>query len=210
MNNSSIKISVVVTNYNYDKYITRCLRSLINQEIDKRIYEIIVVDDKSTDDSVSKLKSYVERNEIILIKNKKNLGIGGASRVGVDNSRGKYFVRVDSDDFVQPSFLYILYNFLKFNSDYIGVSCDYFVTDNNEKIISRKKFANQTIACGLMLRTSYLEQIGSYNQDKKIFEDEDLFNRLNKKNIFNLPIPLYNYVQHGSSVTHTHKIDESI
>ena len=201
MNNSSIKISVVVTNFNYGKYITRCLRSLINQEIDKNIYEIIVVDDNSSDDSLEKISSFVKRNEIVLIKNKKNLGIGGASRIGVDNSRGKYFVRVDSDDFVQPAFLYILYNFLKFNPTYIGVSSDYYITDNNEKIISRKKFSNQTIACGLMLRTSYLEQIGSYNKDKKIFEDTDLFNRLNKKIIFNLPIPLYNYVKHKKSAT---------
>lgn len=205
MSDSSIKISVVVTNYNYEKYITRCLRSLINQEIDKRIYEIIVVDDNSTDESVNKIETYVKRNEIILIKNKKNLGIGGASKVGVENSRGKYFVRVDSDDFVQPAFLYILYNFLKFNPTYVGVSCDYFITDNNEKIIDRKKYLNQTIACGLMLRTSYLEQVGSYNKDKKIFEDEDLYKRLDKKLIFNLPIPLYNYVKHNESATNTLK-----
>ena len=52
-----------------------------------------------------------------------------------------------------------------------------------------------------MLRTSYLEQIGSYNKDKKIFEDKDLFNRLDKKIIYNLPIPLYNYVKHNKSAT---------
>tara|TARA_B100000989_G_scaffold298787_1_gene289841 strand:+ start:112 stop:744 length:633 start_codon:yes stop_codon:yes gene_type:complete len=207
MINNSIKISVIVTNYNYSKFITRCLRSLLNQEIDRKIYEIIVVDDYSTDNSVNVLQSYVDNKEIKLIINEKNEGIGYSSKIGVDNSRGKYFVRVDADDFVQPAFLPMLYNFLKFNPDYVGVSSDYFITNNDEKILERKKFILESIACGLMLRTSYLEQIGSYNSTKRIFEDQDLFARINKSKIFNLPVPLYNYVKHNESTTFINKLN---
>ena len=143
----------------------------------------------------------MDHPNIKLIKNKKNLGVGAASQVGLENARGKFFVRVDADDFVQPPFLYMLYNFLKFNPNYIAVSCDYFETSNDEKILGVKNFQNNFLACGIMFRTSYLEIIGSYNKDKRIFEDEDLFSRIEKKKIYHLECPLYNYVKHKNSLT---------
>lgn len=196
-----IDISVIVVNYNYGKLIRRCIRSLLNQDLDKSHYEIIVVDDCSKDDSIEAIETFVKAGEIKIIKNKKNLGIGASAQAGVANSRGKYFVRVDSDDYVQPAFLYMLYNFLKFNPKYVGVSCDYFMTDNEERIITKESFKDNGIACGLMFRTSYLEIIGSYSHKKRIFEDKDLFSRIDHEKIYHLPVPLYNYVRHGNSVT---------
>lgn len=194
-------ISVVVTNYNYGQYIRRCLRSLLSQELDRSRYEIIVVDDHSKDDSVQALETFKLAGDIKLIVNKKNLGVGASSRVGVDHARGKYFVRVDADDYVQPPFLSMLYGFLRFCPEYIGVSCDYFITDNDERIQSVESFHENGLACGLMLRTSHLERVGSYNRKKKVFEDKDLFSRLDRSKVFHLPVPLYNYVKHGQSLT---------
>jgi glycosyltransferase involved in cell wall biosynthesis len=194
-------ISVVITNYNYGSYIRRCLRSLLNQDLPHDRYELIVVDDHSTDDSLSAIESFKGAGEIKVIVNKRNLGVGGSARVGVDNSRGKYFVRVDADDYVQPPFLSMLYTFLRFCPQYVGVSCDYFLTDNDERVLSVESFKEQGLACGLMLRTSYLERIGSYNKRKRVFEDQDLFARIDPAKIFHLPVPLYNYVKHGASLT---------
>lgn len=203
-----IDISVIVVNYNYGKLIRRCVRSLLNQDLDKTHYEIIVIDDASTDDSVEAVDTFIKAKEIKIIRNKENLGIGASAQIGVANSRGKYIVRVDSDDYVQPAFLYMLYNFLKFNPTYVGVSCDYFITDNEERVINKESFKSNGIACGLMFRTSYLEVIGSYNHRKKVFEDKDLFKRIDSKKIFHLPVPLYNYVKHGNSITDRIKIRE--
>ena len=197
----SPEVSVVVTNFNYGKYIRRCLRSLLSQDLDRSRYEIIVVDDKSTDDSLQAIQAFVDAGDVKVVVNKKNLGVGGSARVGVDHSRGKYLVRVDSDDYVQPAFLSMLCNFLRFCPQYIGVSCDYFLTDNEERILSVESFKDNGVACGLMLRTSVLEIVGSYNKRKKVFEDKDLFQRLAGKKIFHLPVPLYNYVKHGESLT---------
>lgn len=194
-------ISVVVTNFNYGRYIRRCLRSLLSQDLDRSRYEIIVVDDKSKDDSLEAIAAFVEAGDVRVIVNKKNVGVGGSSRVGVDHSRGKYFVRVDADDYVQPPFLSMLYNFLRFCPQFVGVSCDYFVTDNDERVLSVQSFQENGLACGLMLRTSYLERIGSYNRKKKLFEDQDLFRRIEGSKVFHLPVPLYNYVKHGRSLT---------
>lgn len=194
-------ISVVVTNFNYGKYIRRCLRSLLSQDLERSRYEIILVDDRSTDDSLQAVAAFKEAGDIKVIVNRKNLGVGGSSRAGVDHSRGKYFVRVDADDYVQPPFLSMLYNFLRFCPDYVGVSCDYFLTDNDERVLSVESFKENGLACGLMLRTSYLERIGSYNHSKKIFEDQDLFRRIDSRKVYHLPVPLYNYVRHGRSLT---------
>jgi len=200
-----VDVSVIVTNYNYGKLIRRCIRSLLHQDIPRERYEIIVVDDASTDDSVEALKTFVDSGEIRLIHNSENLGIGASAQKGVEHSRGKFIVRVDSDDYVQPPFLYMLYNFLKFNPKYIAVSCDYFMTDNEERIISCESFKENGLACGLMFRTSYLEIIGSYNSNKRVFEDKDLFKRLEREKVYHLPVPLYNYVKHGNSITDFHK-----
>ena len=194
-------VSVVVTNYNYGKLVRRCIRSLLNQDLDRAQYEIIVIDDNSSDDSVQALENFAKTGDIKLIVNKDNLGVGASARIGVDNARCKYFVRVDADDYVQPPFLYMLYQFLRFSPNYVGVSCDYFLRDNEERILSVESFAESGIACGLMLRTSYLEVIGSYSPVKKIFEDTDLFSRLDDNKIYHLPLPLYNYVKHGDSLT---------
>jgi glycosyltransferase involved in cell wall biosynthesis len=194
-------ISVVVTNYNYGKYVRRCLRSLLSQDLERSRYEIIVVDDHSKDDSVEALDTFRASGEITLVVNKRNMGVGASSRIGVDHARGKFFVRVDADDYVQPPFLSMLYNFLRFCPQYLGVSCDYFLTDNHERILSVESFKDNGLACGLMLRTSHLEVVGSYNKKKKVFEDHDLFKRLDRAKIFHLPVPLYNYVKHGRSLT---------
>lgn len=194
-------ISVVITNYNYGSYIRRCVRSLLNQDLDRDRYELIVVDDHSTDDSLKALKNFRGAGRVTVVVNKRNLGVGASARIGVDHSRGKYFVRVDADDYVQPPFLSMLYNFLKFCPQYVGVSCDYFVTDNDERVLSAESFQDNGLACGLMLRTSYLERVGSYDKNKKVFEDRDLFERLERAKIFHLPVPLYNYVKHGKSLT---------
>ena len=208
----AVDISVIVTNFNYGKLIRRCLRSLLNQDLQSHRYEIVVVDDASKDDSLLALESFRQSEEIRLVVNRNNMGVGGASLVGVSHSRGKYIVRVDADDYVQPPFLYMLYSCLKFSPSYIGVSCDYFLTDNEERILSVESFEQNGLACGLMLRTSYLERIGSYNPDKRIFEEKDLFERIDHSKIFHLPVPLYNYVKHGNSLTDRNgmmKIDET-
>ena len=81
-------VSIIITNYNYGKYLSRCLRSCLNQKhID---CEVIVVDDVSTDNSDKIIKPFL--NDIIYIKNKKNLGVAASSNIGIENSRGRYFV----------------------------------------------------------------------------------------------------------------------
>lgn len=193
-------ITVLVTNYNYSRYLRRCIRSLLSQHYPRDKFEIIVVDDASTDDSVSRLTDYVDAGEIRLLKNKRNLGIGSSANIGVSHAGGKYIVRVDSDDYVQPEFLMVLFAACK-HTNAIGATVDYRLVSDDDENLGMECWKDKKIACGLMMKTSYLESIGSYTRNIRLHEDRDLFSRVDFSRIVHIPIPLYNYVKHSDSLT---------
>lgn len=108
MNNSDELISIVVPVYNVEKYLRRCLDSLINQTY-KNI-EIILVNDGSTDNSLEICKEYAQNDSRIKIISKKNEGLGMARNTGIDNASGQYICFFDSDDFVEISAVEKLHN----------------------------------------------------------------------------------------------------
>ena len=106
------KVSVILTIYNREKYIEQCVRSLLDQTLDN--IELVVVDDASTDASLSILKSvledYPERKPLVnLICFEKNAGRAVARQTGIDNVTGEYVIHVDSDDWVDKDMLELLY-----------------------------------------------------------------------------------------------------
>ena len=82
-------ISVIIPVYNTQQYIGRCLRSLRNQSISKRFFEIIIVDDFSTDNSLKEIKKQKNSNKKI-IKNKKNLGLPASLNIGLKAARWSF------------------------------------------------------------------------------------------------------------------------
>ena len=193
-------ISVIVTSFNYDKYIERCLRSLMNQSLKRFHYEIIVVDDGSTDHTLEILKNY--NNEIRLITNEKNMGLPYSANLGIKASRGQYVVRVDADDFVHADFLYMLYRTIDIEREYRSVCCDYFLTDRFGEKIKRLAQKDNPIACGIMYHKDALFDIGLYNEEMLVREEEDLMNKyLKKYKLLYLPVALYRYRDHEKSLT---------
>ena len=94
-----IKVSVVVPVYNTSKYLRRCLDSLVNQTL--KDIEIIIINDKSTDNSKDIIKEYESKyNNIKVIHNKTNKGIGYNRNLGIEIASGKYIAFVDSDDYI--------------------------------------------------------------------------------------------------------------
>ncbi len=109
--NSLPKISVIVPLYNAEKYIAQCLESLINQTF-KEDYEILVIDDCSTDGSFEIVKSFVKKSNglIRLIKRKWNSGTAAIPRnMGIRLARGKYVAFIDNDDMFTPNALKDMY-----------------------------------------------------------------------------------------------------
>ena len=196
----NFQISVIVPVFNREGYIGRCLRSLLSQSFGKENFEIIVVDDGSTDSSMKILNAFKE--DIKIIRNEKNLGLPSALNKGINNAKGKYIVRVDSDDYVNSEFLKILHLFVSLNNDYDAVACDYFLVDDNENIIKRVDCEKNPIGCGIIFQTKDLISIGLYNEKFLLNEEKELRNRFIKKyKIKRVSLPLYRYRQHTGNMS---------
>lgn len=192
----------MVTNYNYGRYLGRCIRSLIAQEIETTRYEIIVVDDGSSDDSLDHLKVFREHINIIPLE--KNFGLSYAANIGMKSAKSRYIVRVDSDDFVHSSFLStLLLGFELHGQDYDAISCDYVKVSPNGEVIGYGDAENEPIACGIAFKADILEVLGYYNRKLRINEEIDLRERFSTEGfkIKHLALPLYRYVKHDGSLT---------
>ena len=89
-------VSIIIPVFNAENQIARCLRSILNQSFAKEKYEIIVIDDASEDNSKLIWSSLShESNEIVCIENKENKGLPYCLNRGIEQSQGKYFLRLD-------------------------------------------------------------------------------------------------------------------
>jgi len=195
-----MKISVIVTNYNYEKWLRRCIRSLVNQSFDN--YEIIIIDDCSTDNSRNILLEYQDVDKIKLVFNKSNVGVGCSSTIGAKKAVGKYIVRVDADDYVHNDILKCLYLWASFNNSH-AVACDYQEVNFNEDVLNTKSQDKNPLACGILYRTDLLEYLCYWDEKLRINEDVDMIKRFKKEfKLEYINIPLYRYFKHGESMTH--------
>lgn len=130
------KISVIVAVYNTEKYVERCLNSLLNQTYQN--LEIIVVEDGSTDNSKEVLKKYADNKKIKIIYNKKNSGLSYSRNVGLENVTGDYIGYIDSDDYVDLDYYEKLMQAIIDNKAEIAI-CDMKIVDEetNTEVISK-------------------------------------------------------------------------
>lgn len=193
-------ISIIVPVFNREKYVGRCLRSLISQSMGRENFEIIVVDDGSTDDTNKILNAF--KDEIKILKNDQNIGLPASLNKGIKFSKGKYIVRVDSDDYVNVEFLKILHLFISQNQDFDAAACDYYLVDDNENVIKRIDCEKEPIGCGIIFETKHLIEIGLYNEKFFLNEEKELRERFIKKfKIKRVALPLYRYRQHNNNMT---------
>ena len=201
-------ISVIVCTYNHAKWIERCLRSLLNQDfINENDFEVILVDDCSEDSTSSILEKFSNEKNLKIIFNEQNMGLPSSINKAMQESVGRYIVRVDSDDYVQRTFLIHMKFFLDFNRFYQAVCVDYYKVDENEEIISRKNGLEDEIACGVMFRRECLFDIGLYNENYSMREGHELRKRFLKKfSLGHLELPLYKYRDHANNRTKQSKL----
>ena len=198
------KISVIIPVYNQEKYIGRCLRSIISQSLDKSLYEIIVINDGSNDKTNDVLLNF--KNEINLINNDQNLGLPRSLNKGIIKSKGSLVVRLDSDDYVNTNFLLFLREFILLNPDYDSVASDYYIVNDKEQILSRENCIENPIACGIIFKIEHLISLNLYDEEFLAREEEDLMIRfLQKYNVNRLALPLYRYRKHDNNLTKNEK-----
>lgn len=195
-------VSVVVPVFNEEMHISRAIRSLLAQSLDTAKYELIIVDDASSDRTGQLIALFEQYDNIRVLKHETNMGLAASLNTGVRASRGQYFVRVDGDDYVHQDYLYILSMFLEQNKDFGAVACDYLLVRENEELISRENCLENPIGCGIMFRRENLISLGMYDPDFRMNEDKDLRLRFEEQHsIVRIPLPLYRYRQHDGNMT---------
>lgn len=214
-------ISVIVAVYNVEKYIDKCIKSIVQQTYEK--LEIILVDDGSTDDSGNICNSWQKRDMRIKVYHKKNGGLSEARNFGLQYVNGEYISFVDGDDYLEE----IMFDTLFKNRVYKGITiCGFYLDYSTNKVI--QSYDTQLLTPKETVRAYLLDElkgsegekirIGSYAWNKlyyySLFENityplhmkfEDVFIiiplLLKASKIQIISIPLYNYVQRGDSIT---------
>lgn len=206
-----VKVSVIVPVYNSEKYLKRCLDSLVNQTL--KDMEFIIINDGSTDNSEKIIKEYKDKR--IRYFKRHNSGIGATRNFGIDNSEGQFIGFVDSDDYVEEDMFERMYNEC-INNNLDIVVCDYYKIKNEKKeIINFVDFGITTLNEKPNLLTDI--NLAPWNKIyiKKIF-DKKTYYPVNVKyedtpfvammlskatRIGKLNLPLYNYIVHSNSQT---------
>ena len=143
-------ISVIIPLYNAEKYIAQCLGSILNQTFQD--FEVIVVDDCSTDNSVAIVEKMAEKSngKITLVKSRKNSGGSAVPRnIGLGLSRGKYILFIDNDDMIVNNALEMLYNIAEQTQADVLHAEKWFEPQQAVEIIDQNtKFIANTIELG--------------------------------------------------------------
>ena len=135
---SNPKISIIIPVYNSEKVIEECLNSLLVQTF--KDFEIICVNDGSTDNTLNKIKNIEKKDKRINIINQNNTGAGIARNEGMKKSKGEYLIFLDSDDIFEKTMLENLYNkIIEKDVDIVICNSITFKTQNKRKIFSKRK-----------------------------------------------------------------------
>lgn len=164
-------ISVIVPVYNVEKYLERCINSILQQTYQN--IEIILIDDGSIDKSAEICDYYNKKDKRISVIHKKNTGVSSTRNQGLNIAKGKYLICIDSDDWLEKNMIETLYkNINKYDAD-LSV-CNFYINEN------KKQYTNDLEKQRLIIED--LEQMYEFLFDKSKFGGY-LWNKLIKKSI---------------------------
>lgn len=213
------KVSILVPIYNVENYIESCACSLFEQTMEE--IEYVFIDDCGTDNSISLLNNILEKyperkDNVRVIHNLRNLGIGQSRNKAVENALGEYLYYVDSDDFIEKNTIQLLYDEAKKNDLDIVAAEFYLFYPNGTKIRTNYlisdvpesfffQLLNKQIPsylCNKLIRRSlYIDNEIKVPEGVNFMEDFATLPRLvfHSRKIAYLPIPLYYYRQNQNS-----------
>ena len=177
--------SILIPFYNSEQTLNYCLKSILSQNFDKSLYEIILINDNSKDKSEFKIKKILNQNKnTFLFKNKKNKGVSFSRNLGILKSKGNYIVFLDSDDLLIKNSLRQIYSYLK------KADVDFLYADNNLKfkksvvlkkrgirIINKLKNFN-TFCWNFVVKKKFLNEYNIKFKNTRIFEDQYFVSKL--------------------------------
>lgn len=222
--------SVVVPVYNVSPYLERCITSLLAQNY--RDYEILLIDDGSTDDSGAICEQYGEQDSRITVYHKKNGGLSSARNFGIDHAAGKYVIFVDSDDYIEKKTCASLAKVIELSEEadvigYNGVEEQEGAVTSTRRIPVEKlelmsgrdylytccRHRNLSVASWLYCcKRDFLNREGLRFQEGILHEDVEFTPRmlLKAKKVAESPAQLYHYVIRDSSISRQKNREKNI
>ena len=211
------KYTIIIPIYNSEKYIKKCLESVINQTFNN--YEVILVNDGSIDDSEKIIDEYASKYNFIKKINQKNAGVSSARNIGVEEASGEFFTFVDSDDYIDENLLQTIDENIKENIDVLSyniqgnVKPEFDLKTGEEAIV---EFINKSnlfdTPVGYMYRTKYFKQNKFEYAVGKEHEDFGLTPLVitSASTVKSIKHELYHYVRREGSITKTDNYEKII
>jgi CMP-N-acetylneuraminic acid synthetase len=176
-------VSVYVVNHNYGRFVTQAVDSVLSQTLQD--FELLIIDNGSTDNSHALIKPFINHPKILTVF-QDNLGLSTANNVALGRAKGRYIMRLDADDFLDPHALEVLSNALTRNSEIGLVFPDYYIADEMGQILEivrRQDISKDNLldlpahgACSMMRRDCLLALEG-YDETYSCQDGWDLWLR---------------------------------
>lgn len=221
-----MKLSILIAAYNVADYIEKCVKSCYDPRF-KEDYEIIVVNDGSTDATLEKLYQLELEIPNIKIINQKNCGLGASRNTGIENASGEYIWMIDGDDFLTSDAIEIVLKHLESQSDvYAG---NYNITDDKGTVLSQKHTENfnKEILSGFEYYSANYNYSYTWKyifskalfivndirfKEKINMQDSEIMPKLmfHAQSVQYIDHVIYNYVQQDTSFTNTNNPQKRI
>ena len=218
-----MKVSIIVPVYNVEAYLKKCVHSLLAQDLQQDEYEIILVDDGSTDSCGALCDAFAADNENIRVIHQQNRGLSGARNSGLAVATGQYILFVDSDDFLNPDVLGALVgqmeeqnlDILRFNYQNVNMDGEVFEPNKYSKpyvdysggVCDGETFLNERLgfACyawQFLVKSSILHKEGNGFREGIYFEDVEWTPRilLQAGRVASTDLVVYNYLFRTNSI----------
>lgn len=218
-----MKLSIIVPVYNVEAFLTKCVDSLLAQDLPEDDFEIILVDDGSTDSSGALCDTLAAEHGNIRVIHQQNRGLSGARNAGIPGASGDYVMFVDSDDFLCPNVLGTLVglmeskelDILRFNYQNVNMDGAVFepnkyvkpFVDYSDEVCDGEMFLNKRLgyACyawQFLVKASLLRQEGNGFKEGIYFEDVEWTPRilLQARRVASTDTVVYNYLFRTGSI----------
>jgi len=216
MDSTSPTISVVMAVFNGERFLQQAMESILDQTFAN--FELIVVDDGSTDHTPAILDSFTDQR-IIRITNSKNIGQTRSLNLGLANARGRYIARHDADDISDPSRFAEQVSFMELQPAVGLLGTAYRIIDGsgrpldtvyhpleNHELQRRLEQGNTFCHGSVLIRSGPLASVGGYNENFPVTQDYDLWLRLAERTeVANLANLLYMFRFDGASISRTRR-----
>jgi len=209
---AKLKVSVYIPCNNYGNYISQAIESVVGQSLSD--WELIIIDDGSQDNTAAIVSTFIEKypQKMRLITHEKPLGLQKSANEALDSARGEYIMRLDADDYLDESALFVLSDYLDRHPDVALVYPNFIYVDeygNYLGIENRKRIGSESEVLDLpahgactLIRKRILKTLGGYDEAFDRQDGYELWLKVvNNYQVANVTTPLFFYRQHGSSLT---------